>query len=432
MGVIGVCSSGPESSIKRLLHELRDISSRSGDEVRFIQLPYNDLDSFKLPRDTVDGIILCHSIHNRRFSITDVDDALYDKFLPRMAETFGRENVAVIAHDFPWPSNENLHTQVQDARMASFRIKQPTTFKSSALVLTSGRMDTILQMDVGDLEKLERFATNLRMATTHFKVTELPGIMYESAWNLSQRMIEILLIILLVLGPSLRQGIFFLFAKVAISLMLVNTKLKDVSSTIMELSMQHWSQTDNNFLKTACHDMKNSASRMCVSIQSYSKALANGIWCLLPVSLVHSGTKGRVSYLFGFLPPYTHVKDYVKDCAGWLYGMIKSLSIPKEWVQNSCNAVYTIYIGSNEFVWMTYSMIPSHVTVKECFRSYLSFTAWEIQRGNGSSLLTSVTIATGWLKTKLQTCLYLSLWLACLPFLIPWYVAAAWYSALPL
>ncbi|XP_071495471.1 uncharacterized protein [Diadema antillarum] len=293
MGVIGVCSSGPESSINRLLRVLRDLSSRSGDEVRFIQLPYNDLDSFKLARGTVDGIVLCHSIHNRRFSITDVDDALYDKFLPRMAETFGRENVAVIAHDFPWPSNENLHTQVQEARMASFRIKQPTTFDSSALVLTSGRMDAILQMDVGDLEKLERFVTNLRMATTHFKVTELPGIMCESAWNLSQQMIEILLIILFMLHPPLRQGMFFLFANITLSLMLICTKLKDVvSSPIMPLSVQRWSLTYSNSLKTACHDMKKSGSKICASVTSYSKAFANGVWCRLPISLVNSAGSG--------------------------------------------------------------------------------------------------------------------------------------------
>ncbi|XP_071495468.1 uncharacterized protein [Diadema antillarum] len=135
MAVIGVCDSGQESSIKSLLHELRDLSSRSGGEVRFIQLPYSDLDSFELARGIVDGIILCHSIHNRRFSITDVDDALYDKFLPRMAETF------------------------------CFRIKQPATFECSKLAITCGRLDSTLEIDIEDRENLAVFLQNVQLRT---------------------------------------------------------------------------------------------------------------------------------------------------------------------------------------------------------------------------------------------------------------------------
>ncbi|XP_071507171.1 uncharacterized protein [Diadema antillarum] len=167
MAVIGVCDSGQESSIKSLLHELRDLSSRSGGEVRFIQLPYSDLDSFELARGTVDGIILCHSIHNRRFSITDVDDALYDKFLPRMAETFGKNNVAVIVYDFPWHTHKGSEerSSIHHVRMDSFRIKQPTTFECSELAITCGRLDTTLEIDIEDRENLAVFLQNVQLRT---------------------------------------------------------------------------------------------------------------------------------------------------------------------------------------------------------------------------------------------------------------------------
>ncbi|XP_071495469.1 uncharacterized protein [Diadema antillarum] len=162
--VIGVCDSGQESSIKNLLHELRDLSSRSGGEVRFIQLPYSDLDSFELARGTVDGIILCHSIHNRRFSITDVDDALYDKFLPCMAETYGKNNVAVIVYDFPWHTHRGSEerSSIHHVRMATFRIKQPTTFECSKLAITCGRLDTTLEIDIEDRENLAVFVQNVQ------------------------------------------------------------------------------------------------------------------------------------------------------------------------------------------------------------------------------------------------------------------------------
>ena len=58
-------------------------------QVKFIQLPYNDLDSFRLDEEGLHGVILCHSIHNRRFAITDVLDALYDKFLPHAKKLYG-------------------------------------------------------------------------------------------------------------------------------------------------------------------------------------------------------------------------------------------------------------------------------------------------------------------------------------------------------
>ena len=86
---IGVCTSAQTSSITALVTKLADLANV---EVTLVDLPYNDLDSYWLEVGRFDAIILCHSIHNRRFAITDVLDALYDKFLPYASDTLGRIN----------------------------------------------------------------------------------------------------------------------------------------------------------------------------------------------------------------------------------------------------------------------------------------------------------------------------------------------------
>ncbi|XP_071491342.1 uncharacterized protein [Diadema antillarum] len=160
MPTIGVCTSARESSIKGLLSELEKITDV---KVKFIQLPYNDLKNYRLPADEIDGVILCHSIHNRRFAITDVMDALYNEFLRHAAATFGKSNIVVIAHDFQWPfkshDQHSRHSQLKGAQMAKFRIQQPTVFKSSSLAMICGRLDEELEMDEEDWTQLETFAT---------------------------------------------------------------------------------------------------------------------------------------------------------------------------------------------------------------------------------------------------------------------------------
>lgn len=52
-------------------------------------IPYSGIGCFSVKGKGMDVMILCHSIDNRRFSITDVMDALYTEFLPNAAKTLG-------------------------------------------------------------------------------------------------------------------------------------------------------------------------------------------------------------------------------------------------------------------------------------------------------------------------------------------------------
>ncbi|XP_071491312.1 uncharacterized protein [Diadema antillarum] len=163
MITIGVCTSAMETNIGALLTRLRETSNAN---IKFVELPYNDVGSFPLGSVKVDGIILCHSIHNRRFAITDVMDALYDEFLPRAARVFGKDNVAVIGHDFKWPLGEGEsvegHAREKEKNMTSFRVKQPTTFQCSGFALICGRLDERVEMDEDDWQMLQQFVVNVK------------------------------------------------------------------------------------------------------------------------------------------------------------------------------------------------------------------------------------------------------------------------------
>ncbi|XP_071507184.1 uncharacterized protein [Diadema antillarum] len=166
MPTIGVCTSALETNIQALLTRLRETSNA---DIKFVQLPYNDVGSYRLDSRNMDGIILCHSIHNRRFAITDVTDALYDEFLPRAMRVFGKDNVAVIVHDFKWPFGDGEsvegHDRVKKTLMTSFK-GQPTTFQCSKLALICGRLDGIIQMDDDDLQLLQEFMANCHREQT--------------------------------------------------------------------------------------------------------------------------------------------------------------------------------------------------------------------------------------------------------------------------
>ncbi|XP_072181274.1 uncharacterized protein [Diadema setosum] len=162
--IIGVCSSARQDNVSGLLSRLNRIPNV---EAQFVELPYNDLDGFRLPKGRLHGIILCHSIHNRRFAITDVTDALYNKFLRHAKHTLGKENVAVIGHDFSWPLSSDdaqsgiSHSQKKRNQMAAFEIQQPTAFACSSLAMVCGRLDANLEMDAEDWESLVSFVTNV-------------------------------------------------------------------------------------------------------------------------------------------------------------------------------------------------------------------------------------------------------------------------------
>ncbi|XP_072181284.1 uncharacterized protein [Diadema setosum] len=163
MPTIGVCTSDMETNIQALLTRLREISNA---DIKFVKLPYNDVESYPLDSMNVDGIILCHSKHNRRFAITDVTDALYDGFLSNAKRVFGKDNVAVIGHDFKWPFGDGEsvegHARVKKTRMACLEFKQPTAFQCSRLVLICGRLDGRVEMDEDDWQMLQHFVVKFK------------------------------------------------------------------------------------------------------------------------------------------------------------------------------------------------------------------------------------------------------------------------------
>ncbi|XP_011676342.1 uncharacterized protein LOC100892117 [Strongylocentrotus purpuratus] len=167
---IGICTSALRSNIEAFIAK---VSALINVTVRFIELPYNDLDSFRLLSDGLDGVIICHSINNRGFAITDVMDALYDKFLPRVRRNFGKDRVCVFAHDFPWPMapggpSRNDHAAIKDTYMGSFRSNQPTTFECCKLAMICGRLDKQVDMDEEDWKQLEVFLYQCRVHSESF------------------------------------------------------------------------------------------------------------------------------------------------------------------------------------------------------------------------------------------------------------------------
>ncbi|XP_030840284.1 uncharacterized protein LOC115918591 [Strongylocentrotus purpuratus] len=136
---VTLCTSSYEYNIQGLLDHLRDLQRQLPHlikNVTYHQLPYNNIDNYKFAKGIhVDVMILCHSIANRRFALTDVADACYNKFLPNCKKLLGKEKIAVIAHDF-----DNVNDQDLQDRIANFRLQQPKTFDSAGLVLICGKL----------------------------------------------------------------------------------------------------------------------------------------------------------------------------------------------------------------------------------------------------------------------------------------------------
>ena len=80
-----IMTSSLTSSVHALNQRLEELCSTMigiVGEVRILELPYSGIDSYRFSNDEhFDVMILCHSIQNRRFAITDVVDSLYDEFL---------------------------------------------------------------------------------------------------------------------------------------------------------------------------------------------------------------------------------------------------------------------------------------------------------------------------------------------------------------
>ena len=102
---VGVCSSAVPTNVEGFIVEFRARFEGIIESAEFIKLPYSRLDEdFDLEatvdEQRIDVLILCHSINNRRLSLTDVTDALYDKFIPRASRKVGKELISLNMFDF--------------------------------------------------------------------------------------------------------------------------------------------------------------------------------------------------------------------------------------------------------------------------------------------------------------------------------------------
>ncbi|XP_030840999.1 uncharacterized protein LOC115923805 [Strongylocentrotus purpuratus] len=151
---IYLCTSRGIVSIRGLKEKLQALSDPSRCVVQDLELPYNRLEQFKFPSEvnSTDAMILCHSIRNRGFSITDVQDSIYDEFLKSCNEVFGRDHMVVVVHDF------NFNKETLKGQMETFQSIQPATFKMAGLVVLAGKLDdTEVQLCQDDLAQLEKF-----------------------------------------------------------------------------------------------------------------------------------------------------------------------------------------------------------------------------------------------------------------------------------
>nr|XP_054763670.1 uncharacterized protein LOC129270299 [Lytechinus pictus] len=138
--VIYICTSYGLHSIKGLIEMVQNSVKQcdSSCEIKETELPYSRLDDFKFPSEPSkrDAMILCHSVNNRGFSITDVPNSLYNVFLKYCNQLFGKDRVAVIVHDFIC-SQEILKINLQQ-----FERTQPTAYKSAGFVALAGDLNT--------------------------------------------------------------------------------------------------------------------------------------------------------------------------------------------------------------------------------------------------------------------------------------------------
>ncbi|XP_003727663.1 uncharacterized protein LOC100888478 [Strongylocentrotus purpuratus] len=159
---VSVCTSANAINVQGFIDQLASKFPDLDLDVQYYELPYNDIDHFEIKGSDVNIMILCHSINNRRFAITDVLDALYDKFLPNSAKILGKARVCVLVHDFP--SSKGLDTPDKyRAEMENFESMQGTTFKQSSLVMMCGKLDGPVEMQETNWEDLKKFLVKAAM-----------------------------------------------------------------------------------------------------------------------------------------------------------------------------------------------------------------------------------------------------------------------------
>ncbi|XP_072177831.1 uncharacterized protein [Diadema setosum] len=164
-----VCSGSGQNSVQALLTYLLTDGKMKPyvGRAEFMDLPYNDLDSFCPDWKDYNAVILCHSIHNRRFAITNVVDALYDEFLPKARNHFGPQKVFVIVHDFHWPVSN------QKELYDTFKGAQPATFENAKWVYVCGKLDNLIEMSVDDAQA---FLDAIRFVHTQPALDQSPSL----------------------------------------------------------------------------------------------------------------------------------------------------------------------------------------------------------------------------------------------------------------
>nr|XP_054762068.1 uncharacterized protein LOC129268553 [Lytechinus pictus] len=155
---VAVYSGSVENNVAGLITEIREKMADCVEEVIFVQLPYNISDMQKMKLDKNYYMLLCHSINNRRFSITNVTDALYDDFLKKSKKRLGRRKIGVIAHDF---DSAELSSDKLNSRMDSFRTNQERTFRKSILQLIGGQLSqSPVEINNDQWEELGKYVRN--------------------------------------------------------------------------------------------------------------------------------------------------------------------------------------------------------------------------------------------------------------------------------
>eukprot|EP00057_Strongylocentrotus_purpuratus_P028355 XP_011682829.1 PREDICTED: uncharacterized protein LOC105446992 [Strongylocentrotus purpuratus] len=159
---VSVCTSANAINVQGFIDELPGKFPDLDLDVQFYQLPYNDIDHFEIKGSDVNIMILCHSINNRRFAITDVMNALYDKFLPNSTNILGKARVCVIVHDFP--SSKCLgKPDKYRVEIDHFESTQGKTFKQSSLAMMCGKLDGPVEMQETNWEDLKEFLVKAAM-----------------------------------------------------------------------------------------------------------------------------------------------------------------------------------------------------------------------------------------------------------------------------
>eukprot|EP00057_Strongylocentrotus_purpuratus_P021794 XP_011676268.1 PREDICTED: uncharacterized protein LOC100891443 [Strongylocentrotus purpuratus] len=144
--------------LKQKLINLRRVRPDLIEAVKVLVLPFSGLQRFTFTED-VDIMVLCHSIVNRRFGITNVTDSLYDEFLD-YCNTDGKERIVVIAHDFRQEKDE-----VRAVTMNTFEHTQWSTFEKAGLVMICGMMDKTPEIQEKDWKSLVKFLEDASKST---------------------------------------------------------------------------------------------------------------------------------------------------------------------------------------------------------------------------------------------------------------------------